>query len=113
MAKTAETSLDREKRWRKESGSLNVLSMVCVFQVFQCLIDKRNVKMSIPTLSSKFKISIRKDIREAMHLKPGQQISLPLNVLIFATALEHGLELVTFDAHFKNLPRVDYTPKST
>ena len=35
VAKTAETSLDREKRWRKESGGLNALSMVCVFQVFQ------------------------------------------------------------------------------
>ena len=69
--------------------------------------------MSIPILFSKFQISIPKDIREAMHLKPGQQISLPLNVLIFATALEHGSELVTFEAHFKNLPQVDYTPKST
>lgn len=31
--------------------------------------------MSIATLSSKFQISIPKDIREAMHLKPGQQMS--------------------------------------
>lgn len=31
--------------------------------------------MTIVTLSSKFQISIPKDIREAMHLKPGQQMS--------------------------------------
>ncbi len=31
--------------------------------------------MSIATLSSKFQLSIPKDIREAMHLKPGQQMS--------------------------------------
>ena len=31
--------------------------------------------MSIATLSSKVQISIPKDIREAMHLKPGQQLS--------------------------------------
>jgi AbrB family looped-hinge helix DNA binding protein len=31
--------------------------------------------MSIATLSSKFQLSIPKDIREAMHLKPGQQLS--------------------------------------
>lgn len=31
--------------------------------------------MSIATLSVKFQLSIPKDIREAMHLKPGQQMS--------------------------------------
>ena len=34
-----------------------------------------------------------------------------LDALIYATALEHDAELVTCDAHFKGLPRVDYTPK--
>jgi uncharacterized protein len=34
-----------------------------------------------------------------------------LDALIYATALEHNAELVTCDAHFKDLPQVDYTPK--
>lgn len=34
-----------------------------------------------------------------------------LDALIYATALEHDAELVTCDAHFKDLPQVDYTPK--
>lgn len=35
-----------------------------------------------------------------------------LDALIYATALEHDAELVTCDAHFKDLPQVDYTPNS-
>ena len=35
-----------------------------------------------------------------------------LDALIYATALEHGAQLVTCDAHFEDLPQVDYTPKS-
>lgn len=35
-----------------------------------------------------------------------------LDALVYATALEHDAELVTCDAHFKDLPQVDYTPKS-
>ena len=35
-----------------------------------------------------------------------------LDALIYATALEHDAQLVTCDAHFKDLPQVDYTPKS-
>ena len=31
--------------------------------------------MSIATLSTKYQISIPKDIREAMHFKPGQQLA--------------------------------------
>lgn len=34
-----------------------------------------------------------------------------LDALIYATALEHDAELVTCDAHFKDLPQVDYTAK--
>ena len=34
-----------------------------------------------------------------------------IDALIYATALEHDAELVTCDAHFKDLPQVDYTPK--
>ena len=34
-----------------------------------------------------------------------------LDALIYATALEHDAQLVTCDAHFKDLPNVDYTPK--
>ena len=34
-----------------------------------------------------------------------------MDALIYATALEHGAQLVTCDAHFKDLPQVDYTPK--
>lgn len=36
-----------------------------------------------------------------------------MDALIYATALEHDAQLVTCDAHFKDLPQVDYTPKST
>ena len=35
-----------------------------------------------------------------------------MDALIYATALEHDAELVTCDAHFKDLPGVDYTPKT-
>ena len=34
-----------------------------------------------------------------------------LDALIYATALEHDAQLVTCDAHFKDLPQVDYTAK--
>lgn len=34
-----------------------------------------------------------------------------MDALIYATALEHDAQLVTCDAHFKDLPQVDYTPK--
>ena len=34
-----------------------------------------------------------------------------MDALIYATALEHDAHLVTCDAHFKNLPQVDYTAK--
>ena len=34
-----------------------------------------------------------------------------MDALIYATALEHDAELVTCDAHFKDLPQVDYTAK--
>ena len=34
-----------------------------------------------------------------------------IDALIYATALEYDAELVTCDAHFKDLPQVDYTPK--
>lgn len=36
-----------------------------------------------------------------------------LDALIYATALEHGAQLVTVDAHFKDLPQVDYKAKVT
>ena len=35
-----------------------------------------------------------------------------LDALIYATALEHDAQLVTCDAHFKDLPSVDYTAKA-
>lgn len=35
-----------------------------------------------------------------------------LDALIYATALEHDAQLVTCDAHFKDLPQVEYTAKS-
>lgn len=35
-----------------------------------------------------------------------------LDALIYATALEHDAQLVTCDAHFKDLPQVDYTAKT-
>ena len=34
-----------------------------------------------------------------------------MDALIYATALEHGAQLMTCDAHFKDLPQVDYTAK--
>ena len=34
-----------------------------------------------------------------------------MDALIYATALEHNAELVTCDAHFKDLPQVGYTAK--
>ena len=34
------------------------------------------------------------------------------DALIYATALEHDAQLVTCDAHFKDLPQVDYSAKS-
>jgi predicted nucleic acid-binding protein len=34
------------------------------------------------------------------------------DAIIFATAVEYGADLLTCDAHFKNLPGVVYLPKS-
>lgn len=34
------------------------------------------------------------------------------DAIVYATALEHGVELLTCDAHFKELPGVVYLPKS-
>ena len=34
-----------------------------------------------------------------------------MDALIYASALTSGAELVTCDAHFKELPNVDYQPK--
>ena len=36
-----------------------------------------------------------------------------LDALVYATALEHDAQLATCDAHFKDLPQVDYTAKVT
>ena len=35
-----------------------------------------------------------------------------MDALIYATALGHNAQLVTCDAHFKDLPQVDYTAKA-
>lgn len=35
-----------------------------------------------------------------------------IDALIYATALGHNAQLVTCDAHFKDLPQVDYTAKA-
>ena len=62
-------------------------------------------------------------LREAVIVQTGERIAFlaadlskmytlhALDALIYATALEHDAELVTCDAHFKDLPQVDYTPK--
>lgn len=63
-------------------------------------------------------------LREAVIVPTGERVAFlaadlakthklhALDALIYATALEHDAELVTCDAHFKDLPQVDYTPKS-
>lgn len=63
-------------------------------------------------------------LREAMVVQTGERVAFlaadlarayklhALDALIYATAIEHDAELVTVDAHFKDLPQVDYTPKS-
>ena len=62
-------------------------------------------------------------LREAVIVQTGERIAFlaadlaklyklhALDALIYATALEHDAELVTCDAHFKDLPQVGYTPK--
>ena len=64
-------------------------------------------------------------LREAVIVPTGERIAFlaadlarkhklhALDALIYATALEHDAELVTCDAHFKDLPQVDYTAKVT
>ncbi len=63
-------------------------------------------------------------LREAVIVPTGERVAFlaadlakthklhALDALIYATALEHDAELVTCDAHFKDLPQVDYRPKS-
>jgi predicted nucleic acid-binding protein len=62
-------------------------------------------------------------LREAVIVPTGERVAFlaadlakthklhALDALIYATALEHDAELVTCDAHFKDLPQVDYTAK--
>jgi len=62
-------------------------------------------------------------LREAVIVPTGERVAFlaadlakthklhALDALIYATALEHDAELVTCDAHFKDLPQVEYTPK--
>jgi len=47
------------------------------FSTYNIYIDQRSVRISVATvtLSSKYQISIPKEIREAMHFKPGQQLA--------------------------------------
>ena len=64
-------------------------------------------------------------LREAVIVQTGERVAFlaadlakihklhALDAIIYATALEHDAELVTCDAHFKDLPQVDYTPKVT
>ena len=64
-------------------------------------------------------------LREAVIVQTGERIAFlaadlsrtyklhALDAIIYATALEHDAELVTCDAHFKDLPQVDYTAKVT
>lgn len=63
-------------------------------------------------------------LREAVIVPTGERVAFlaadlakthklhALDALIYATALEHDAKLVTCDAHLKDLPHVDYTPKS-
>ena len=62
-------------------------------------------------------------LREAVIVQTGERVAFlaadlarkhklyALDALIYATALEHDAQLVTCDAHFKDLPQVDYTAK--
>lgn len=64
-------------------------------------------------------------LREAVIVQTGERVAFlaadlanihklhALDALIYATALEHDAQLVTCDAHFKDLPQVDYTAKSS
>lgn len=62
-------------------------------------------------------------LREAVIVQTGERVAFlaadlarkhklyALDALIYATALEHDAQLVTCDAHFKDLPQVDYTAR--
>ena len=62
-------------------------------------------------------------LRETMVVQTNERIALlaadlatahklhAMDALIYATALDHDAKLVTCDAHFKDLPQVDYTAK--
>ena len=64
-------------------------------------------------------------LREAVIVQTGERVAFlaadlakihklhAFDAIIYATALEHDAELVTCDAHFKDLPQVDYTPRVT
>ena len=64
-------------------------------------------------------------LREAVIVQTGERVAFlaadlarkyklhATDALVYATALEYDAQLVTCDAHFKDLPQVDYTPKVT
>ena len=47
----------------------------CAEDIYRIGIDQKSVKMATVTLSSKFQISIPKEVRETLNLKPGQRLA--------------------------------------
>ena len=47
----------------------------------------------------------------AADIATGHQLSIA-DAIIYATALTHGADLLTCDAHFEGLPHVIYVPKA-
>ncbi len=97
------------------SGQLVVSTMV-VYELAKWLarnVDDERADQAMVTLLNAYVVEPTAAIAlQAAQLSAEYKLHA-LDAVIYATALEHDAQLVTCDAHFKDLPQVDYTAKMT